>query len=265
MAVVRWERASLGEGFARLEERLREGRGELTGLAVGAVRRALRRRGDRLPAGLLLAASHGAGAVTEASIDLALAVTALQAALRQHEAVREEGPEIHWRRGRWDGNNAAVMLGDYLMVLAYQFLPPGGTWAEELAKVMEAFCRAGLQESVTPAAELEEATQVEIARGKRGGLLAFCGQAGARAGGATEAFAAVLAAFGERVGTAQYLASRGWCPEQQAALGRAARGTLVGLPDGEAVRWLMTVVGRARPTREPRKGPLTRPHQGGER
>jgi octaprenyl-diphosphate synthase len=120
--------------------------------------------------------------------------------------VRRRGATVN----RLYGNEAAVILGDYLIASAYHLcstLPPSST-AGHLASL--AVGRASmltcqgelLQLHHRNDLSLDEATYYEIITRKTADLIACACELGARGSGATDAVAADLAAYGRHVGIA---------------------------------------------------------------
>ena len=195
----------------------------------------------RRPARMLLAAAGCAGHVTEAGLSLAAAAEFVQTALHAHTGV-EEAPEAEApsAKSRWHGPRQAVMLGDYLMSVAFKALPEEGRndWAAALAAVVRDLAGAQLLE-----ARGGDRKGLCLAAG--GSLLAFCGRAGVVTSGGSEELARRLEALARQLGGAYYLTGDGANLRVSEAERRFARGLLlsaqreaVGLPEGEGKRWL---------------------------
>jgi hypothetical protein len=195
----------------------------------------------RWPARVLLVAAGCAGSVTEVGLSLAAAAEFVQTALHAHSGV-EESPEVEAVsvRSRWHGPRQAVMLGDYLMAVAFKALPEEGRdkWAAALAAVVRDLAGAHLLE-----ARGGDRKGLCLAAG--GSLLAFCGRAGVVASDGSEELARRLEAVGRQLGGAHYLTGNGAGLRSSEAERRFARGLLlsaqreaVGLPEEEGKRWL---------------------------
>jgi len=187
--------------------RVREGDGHFLGLLA---RQAVSGRGKRLRPSVLLLSAECAGGATDSTIALAGAVELVHSASLVHDDVVDEAPSRRGGRSAnslW-GNKVSVLLGDYLLAQALAMIPGGKRewFVPELAEVAARMCAGQVTELRAAGKPLTEADYLDIARAKTGCLFGFCGRAGARTGGGSEALAEALYAFGERFGVAFQLA-----------------------------------------------------------
>ncbi len=138
---------------------------------------------------------------------LAAVVEMIHMATLVHDDVLDEADD---RRGgatvnRLNGNETAVMLGDYLISNAFHLSATIGDadLTERLGRVTNTLCEGELvQLHHRDDLGLDFPTYLEIVRRKTAVLVGACGRLGARMVGADEAVAEALGTFGERLGIA---------------------------------------------------------------
>ena len=175
------------------------------------VKRVGRFRGKMLRPMLTLLAGKACGGVTEAHVTLAAVVEMVHMATLVHDDVLDEaemrrrGPTINHLRG----NEAAVMLGDYLISHAYHLCSglPDAADAQAAARLIghttNTVCEGELlQIAHRNDLALDEPTYFEIIRRKTAVLTAACCELGARHAGADGEVVAALARYGLLLGTA---------------------------------------------------------------
>jgi len=115
--------------------------------------------------------------------------------------VRRRGDTVN----RLHGNEAAVILGDYLIAAAYHLCSTleGGEAALRIGRASMVVCAGELlQLHHRDDFSLDEATYLEIVERKTAELIAASAELGAAASGATPAARAAMAEFGRRLGVA---------------------------------------------------------------
>lgn len=144
---------------------------------------------------------------TEGSVVLATVVEMVHMATLVHDDVLDEadirrgGETVNRRRG----NEAAVILGDYLISKAFHLCSSLDSQRVSLrvGEATNTVCEGEiLQLAHRGDFMLPEALYFEIIRRKTAALIAVACELGARLAGAPPALAASLHAFGERIGTA---------------------------------------------------------------
>jgi len=154
-----------------------------------------------------LACSADGDTVTEAHRVIATVVEIVHMATLVHDDVLDEAD--HRRRGatvnNLEGNEAAVMLGDYLISHAYHLSSSLGSQAVSrmIAQTTNTVCEGELlQLANRNNFRLEEATYFEIIRRKTASLCGVCGQLGAMLHAEGTAMMQALYDFGEKAGLA---------------------------------------------------------------
>ncbi|MFO0895148.1 MAG: polyprenyl synthetase family protein [Phycisphaerales bacterium] len=160
-----------------------------------------------LLSGMAAVGRDDAGAVTQRHLMVGAVVEMIHMATLVHDDVLDEA-EVR-RQGRTvnslQGNETAVMLGDYLISNAFHLCSQAGEpWINLLlGKTTNTLCEGELiQLHNRDNLELDEETYFEIVRRKTASLVAACCLLGARLSGASEELAESLGAFGTDVGTA---------------------------------------------------------------
>ena len=167
--------------------------------------------GKRLRPLLTLAAARLCGYQGEHHLRLAATVEFIHTATLLHDDVVDESRR---RRGRptanllWD-NKSSVLVGDYLFARAFQLMVETGT-----LRVLDILANASaviaegevLQLSVASDLATDEATYIQVVRGKTAALFAAAAEVGGVIAGAPEAEVAALASFGDALGIAFQIA-----------------------------------------------------------
>ncbi len=171
-----------------------------------AAQRALSGRGKRLRPSILLLAAECAGGATDTSLALASVVEIFHTASLVHDDVVDEASSRRGRRSAnamW-GNKVSVLLGDYLIARALDFIPPGETeWLTPMvAQVAAKMCAGQVQEVRAAGTPLTESEYIAIVKAKTGSLFRMCGQVGATTAGGAPGTVAGLAGFAESFGVA---------------------------------------------------------------
>lgn len=206
--------ACIEDDLARVEERLlAETRSE-----IGAVRdisgHTLLSGGKRLRPAVAVLGSRVVGRRTPSDRDYtaAAAVELIHMATLMHDDVVDEAPE---RRGRPTaasvyGNGIAVLTGDYLLAKSIQLLCRD----DENLQLVRLFADVTvgmaegevLQAAVARRLDTPLSTYEDVIERKTARFLAGCSEAGGLLGGATEAEAAALRAYGHHLGMAFQIA-----------------------------------------------------------
>jgi octaprenyl-diphosphate synthase len=171
------------------------------------VRHVGRFRGKMLRPRLLLLAGKAVGSLTEAHVVLATVVEMVHLATLVHDDVLDEA-ELRRRSttiNHLRGNEAAVLLGDYLISHSYHLCSSlDSQWASRLiARTTNRVCEGELlQIDSRNRWDLSEATYLQIISAKTASLCAACCELGARFAGASDEVVARLATFGQALGMA---------------------------------------------------------------
>ncbi|MBN1511494.1 MAG: polyprenyl synthetase family protein [Phycisphaerae bacterium] len=164
-------------------------------------------RGKMLRPALLLLTGRAVGEVTQVHVSLAAVVELIHVATLLHDDVLDNA-DLRRRRptvSALRGNEAAVLLGDYLVSQAYHLCSS--------AAGRHAACRIGATTTTVCEGELmqihhrgncglTEAEYFEIIDRKTAALTAVCGELGARFAGGSDETVRAMAAFGRLVGVA---------------------------------------------------------------
>ncbi len=155
---------------------------------------------------LTLLCAQAVGGAADDALACATAAELIHDATLLHDDVIDDGVE---RRGRdaarviW-GNTVSVLSGDLLFVAALRAAgegPPGAVG--ELLDAVGAMVEGEvIQFRHRGGADLDVATYDRIVLGKTAALFRWCGRAGARAGGGSEAQVQALGHYGRHVGIA---------------------------------------------------------------
>jgi len=179
---------------------------ELAGVNV-LVRHVARFRGKMLRPSLLLLSAQATGQLTDAHIVLATVVEMVHMATLVHDDVldeaelRRKGATINHLRG----NEAAVMLGDYLISHSYHLCSSLNSQvaSRTIAATTNRVCEGELlQIDNRDNLNLDEETYLQIIERKTAVLCAACCELGARFAGADEETCRRLETFGLCLGTA---------------------------------------------------------------
>jgi octaprenyl-diphosphate synthase len=171
------------------------------------VRHVARFRGKMLRPTLLLLTGRAVGELTEQHITLATVVEMVHMATLVHDDVlddaelRRKGATINHLRG----NEAAVMLGDYLISHSYHLCSSlDSQYASRLiAHTTNQLCEGELlQIQNRHNYGLDETTYLDIITRKTAVLIGTCCALGARYAGASEAVTAAMAEYGRCLGIA---------------------------------------------------------------
>lgn len=164
-------------------------------------------RGKLLRPRLLLLAGQATGGLRREHTVLAAVVEMVHMATLVHDDVLDEadlrrrGPTIN----RLSGNEAAVMLGDYLISHAYHLCSSLGStaWSRRIAGVTNVVCEGELMQIAHRGDfALSEQTYMEIIRRKTGALTGVCCELGAAVCRPSEDTIRRMALFGEELGIA---------------------------------------------------------------
>ena len=167
--------------------------------------------GKRLRPMLTLAAARLCGYGGSDHVKLAATVEFIHTATLLHDDVVDDSKQ---RRGRptanllWD-NQSSVLVGDYLFARSFQLMVETGS-----LKVLDILANAAatiaegevLQLTTARNLATDEATSLQVARGKTAALFAAAAQAGAVVSGATGAQEEGLRAYGDALGIAFQIA-----------------------------------------------------------
>jgi octaprenyl-diphosphate synthase len=171
------------------------------------VRHVGRFRGKMLRPTLLLLSGKACGELTDAHIVLATVVEMVHMATLVHDDVldeaelRRKGATINHLRG----NEAAVLLGDYLISHSYHLCSSlNSQWASRaIARTTNRVCEGELlQIDNRDNLDLDEDTYLQIIERKTAVLCAACCELGAKLSGADEATCRRLETYGMALGTA---------------------------------------------------------------
>ena len=171
------------------------------------VRHVSRFRGKMLRPLLLLLSGRACGRLTDAHVTLAAVVEMVHMATLVHDDVldeaelRRKGATINHLRG----NEAAVMLGDYLISHSYHLCSSLGSQAASrlIARTTNRVCEGELlQIDNRNNLDLSEETYLEIITRKTASLCATCCLLGAKFAGAPEARVGELELYGLSLGIA---------------------------------------------------------------
>lgn len=167
-------------------------------------------RGKMLRPTLALLSSmavSGGGAVSPAAVTLGAVVEMVHMATLVHDDVLDEA-DVR-RRGatvnRLRGNEAAVILGDYLIASSFHLCStlPSPRYAIDVARAAAVLCAGELlQLHHRDQLSLDEPTYFEIVGRKTGELVAVSCSLGAMAGGASEEVMAAMHRYGHALGIA---------------------------------------------------------------
>ncbi len=167
--------------------------------------------GKRLRPLLTLAAARLLGYEGEDHVKLAATVEFIHTATLLHDDVVDESQR---RRGRptanllWD-NKSSVLVGDYLFARAFQLMVETGSLRVlDILANASAVIAEGEVLQLTAASNLatEEATYLQVVRGKTAALFAAATEAGAVVAGGAEAQVAALARYGDALGVSFQIA-----------------------------------------------------------
>ncbi|MFH1549276.1 MAG: polyprenyl synthetase family protein, partial [Planctomycetota bacterium] len=166
-----------------------------------------RYRGKRLRPALLLLSGKAAGSLNDAHIHLAMAVESIHTATLVHDdvldeaALRRYAPTIN---KLW-GNEASVLLGDYLFAAAFRFAAraennPASRLLSETSSIV---CEGELlQIGERNNFELSEERYIEIVRKKTASLCSCACRLGVLCAAGDEKLIRSLAEYGENLGVA---------------------------------------------------------------
>ena len=201
--------AKLAQGLARVEQRFDEHLGSDLLPVERLCAHVERYRGKMLrPAMVMLSGlACGAGEVSEAHVTIAAVCEMVHMATLVHDDVLDEAENR--RRGRTVnhlyGNEAAVILGDYLIAGAYHLCTTIGSVeaARAIGEVSMTLCGGELlQLHYRDDYSLDEATYFEILERKTAALIGVSCRLGAALAGAGEPVQSALERFGRRLGVA---------------------------------------------------------------
>ena len=171
------------------------------------VKHVSRFRGKMLRPMLVLLSGRACGELTDAHVTIATVVEMVHMATLVHDDVLDEA-ELR-RKGatinHLKGNEAAVLLGDYLISHSFHLCSSlqSQMCSREIGRTTNVVCEGELlQIDNRNNIDLDEATYLEIIRRKTASLTATCCLLGARLSGAEEAVAQRLHFYGMALGTA---------------------------------------------------------------
>ena len=163
-------------------------------------------RGKMLRPALLLLAGKAAGTMSPELHTLAAVVEMVHMATLVHDDILDEATE---RRKNpticaLAGNEAAVLLGDYLISHAYHLCSSLDSQyaARRVAATTNTVCEGELLQNYRRGADLSEADYLEIIRRKTASLTSLCCELGATYSGAPDASVSALRAYGTSLGMA---------------------------------------------------------------
>jgi len=197
----------VGRELALVEERFNRELSSDLPCVNTLVRHVARFRGKMLRPTLLLLAGKAAGQLTDEHITLATVVEMVHMATLVHDDVLDEaelrrnGATINHLRG----NEAAVLLGDYLISHSYHLCSSLSSQfaARAIGRTTNAVCEGELlQIDNRNNLDLDEPTYIQIISRKTASLCATCCMLGARYAGAPERHIRQLETFGLCVGIA---------------------------------------------------------------
>lgn len=171
------------------------------------VRHVSRFRGKMLRPSLVLLSGRACGELTDAHVVVATVVEMVHMATLVHDDVldeaelRRKGATINHLRG----NEAAVMLGDYLISHSFHLCSSLGSQmaSREIGRTTNEVCEGELlQIDNRNNIDLDETTYFEIISRKTAGLCATCCLLGARLSGADDKTARKLDTYGRSLGIA---------------------------------------------------------------
>jgi octaprenyl-diphosphate synthase len=168
-------------------------------------------QGKRLRPALLLLTARACGSVRPAHPVLAAVVEMIHTATLVHDDVLDEAlvrRHAATINAEW-GNEAAVLLGDYLFTHAFHLAASlDSTLAcRWIGRATNLVCEGEMQQVHNRGnLELDEPAYFEIIRGKTAELTAVCGRLGAHYAGADEATVAAMEGFGRDLGVAFQIA-----------------------------------------------------------
>ncbi|MFO0902989.1 MAG: polyprenyl synthetase family protein [Pirellulales bacterium] len=203
--------ASIAGELERVEERLK---GELRSdypYVDELVRYGCLLGGKRLRPALLLLAAQAVGPIRDEHITLATVVEMIHTATLVHDDVIDEADlrrHLATVNARWD-NEASVLLGDFLFTHAFYLAStlPTTLACRLIGHATNIVCEGELrQKGIRGQFELREAEYFSIIEAKTAELCAVSCQLGAHYGGASDAAAEELAAYGRDLGIAFQIA-----------------------------------------------------------
>lgn len=168
-------------------------------------------RGKRLRPALVLLTGRACGRLTSAHPVLAAVVEMIHMATLVHDDVLDEAMVRRHAatvNAEW-GNEAAVLLGDYLFTHAFHLAASLETtlacrWIGHATNLV---CEGEMQQiHYRGNLDLSEADYIAIVRGKTAELTAVCGRLGAHYAGAGEAVVTAMEGFGRDLGVAFQIA-----------------------------------------------------------
>lgn len=199
--------AGVADAMAEVERKFdQELRSDVAGVNT-LVRHVARFRGKMLRPALLLLAGRACGEVTEAHTTLGTVVEMVHMATLVHDDVldaaelRRRGATINHLRG----NEAAVLLGDYLISHSYHLCSElNDPWVSRMiAATTNAVCEGELLQLENRGnLDLSEAVYLQIIERKTASLIATSAMLGARYAGATDAQQRAMHEFGRSIGIA---------------------------------------------------------------
>jgi len=202
--------ASVRDGLARVEERLRGAVNQADPLADDVSRHLILAGGKRSRPLLCLLAAHLGDAARPEVVEAAVVVELTHLATLYHDDVMDSAP---MRRGApaahqvW-GNTVAILTGDLLFARASMIVAGLGADAVRIqAETFERLCLGQLHETVGPRDGQDPVEHyVQVLADKTGSLIATSARFGAMFAGCAPDVLDVLIRYGERVGVAFQLA-----------------------------------------------------------
>ena len=202
--------ASLREGLAVVEARLREAVGNTDPLADAASRHLVLAGGKRVRPMLTLIGAHFGDPTRPEVTAAAVVVELTHLASLYHDDVMDSAPT---RRGavaahqKW-GNNVAILTGDLLFARASNVVADLGPQAVKIqATTFERLCLGQMRETVGPGlADDAVAHYLGVLSDKTASLIATAGRFGAMFSGAEPRVVEAMVRYGEDVGVAFQLA-----------------------------------------------------------
>lgn len=165
----------------------------------------LDRSGKRMRPLLVMLMARNYGVVTSATLNTAVGIELLHTASLVHDDVVDESDT---RRGQRSanavyGNKVAVLVGDYILSLALQYvaLTNNNTIERRFAEVGRTLAAGEIMQlSSIRAADISETAYYDVVKGKTAAFFEACCDVGALSVGVPEAETAAARAFGNNVG-----------------------------------------------------------------
>jgi octaprenyl-diphosphate synthase len=180
--------------------------------AVGEVlRHGTQLGGKRLRPAILLLAAAATGKVSEEHIVLGTVIEMVHTATLIHDDVLDNAMtrrHVQTINSRWN-NQTSLLLGDYLFAQSYRLAAtlPTTSAARQIGEAARLVCEGELRQVLgREQIELDEASYIEIIRGKTGELCRVACELGSEYAGGTQEQMQAMATFGDALGIAFQIA-----------------------------------------------------------